>query len=376
MTSGTETMTLRGAAALGELESEWKALELADPFATPFQTFAWHLAWANTLGAKKRLEFVTVRSEGQLIGLLPLCRQSAALWSTVRFQCTGVSDVLQPLVHPEFRSIVGAAFRRHLESERSLVDLHQIRSSSVLNEALSTELTDQAKCVVLDLPETYEAYLATLGKSLRFDCRKLEKKPFTTGEAKILTVDGSNWQWGLDVLFETHRERWKERHLPGAFLAKQQAFHRAWVPLALEQGLVRLNVLEFEGKAIGALYAFTFHDTTYFYQTGFNPTYKTLSPGTVLVAATIRQAIEEGKKHFDFMRGDEPYKRRWQPQNEVVNRRYVRANANPTTQLGRAWTQQVEKIEIRIRAKLEGHAEKPVKNLVPVSPSAENSKEV
>jgi CelD/BcsL family acetyltransferase involved in cellulose biosynthesis len=33
-----------------------------------------------------------------------------------------------------------------------------------------------------------------------------------------------------------------------------------------------------------------------------------MSPGMVLVAQSIRDAIEGGRRYFDFLRGDEPYK--------------------------------------------------------------------
>ena len=67
--------------------------------------------------------------------------------------------------------------------------------------------------------------------------------------------------------------------------------------------------------------------TTYYYQAGFDPNNGSISPGTFLVAHTIRKAIEEGSKHFDFMRGDEPYKRRWKPQHVHRNLRLI-ASAN------------------------------------------------
>jgi CelD/BcsL family acetyltransferase involved in cellulose biosynthesis len=45
-----------------------------------------------------------------------------------------------------------------------------------------------------------------------------------------------------------------------------------------------------------------------FYITGFDKRYATFSPGTVIVAHAIREAICNGYRVFDFLRGDEPYK--------------------------------------------------------------------
>ena len=61
---------------------------------------------------------------------------------------------------------------------------------------------DQARCLVLDLPPTYDTFLATLGKSLRYDVRRLDKSPFKEGKATI-----ENPPDGLDILFEPRLER-------------------------------------------------------------------------------------------------------------------------------------------------------------------------
>jgi CelD/BcsL family acetyltransferase involved in cellulose biosynthesis len=49
----------------------------------------------------------------------------------------------------------------------------------------------------------------------------------------------------------------------------------------------------------------------YFYQSGREPTLERESVGEVLMAIMIRRAIERGYRRFDFLRGDEPYKRHW-----------------------------------------------------------------
>ena len=35
------------------------------------------------------------------------------------------------------------------------------------------------------------------------------------------------------------------------------------------------------------------------------------SPGLVLIGRALEEAVERGGSEFDFLRGDEPYKRRW-----------------------------------------------------------------
>jgi CelD/BcsL family acetyltransferase involved in cellulose biosynthesis len=47
------------------------------------------------------------------------------------------------------------------------------------------------------------------------------------------------------------------------------------------------------------------------YNSGLNPAYLSLSPGWVLLSHLIQWAIENDRKEFDFLRGDEKYKYRF-----------------------------------------------------------------
>ncbi|HPU25822.1 MAG TPA: GNAT family N-acetyltransferase [Phycisphaerae bacterium] len=49
----------------------------------------------------------------------------------------------------------------------------------------------------------------------------------------------------------------------------------------------------------------------YYYLGGFDPEYGRLSPGKLLVAHALEQAIGEGMRGFDVLRGREDYKYEW-----------------------------------------------------------------
>jgi CelD/BcsL family acetyltransferase involved in cellulose biosynthesis len=126
-----------------------------------------------------------------------------------------------------------------------------------------------------------------------------------------------------------------------------------WARLSIERGWLWLSILRLEGEPIGAIYAMALGETCYFYQAGFDPSKGSISPGTLLVAATIRRAIEEGKTKFDFLRGDEPYKRRWKPQHEYKNVRLV-APMDARGRLGVRWIEAASRVEMKVRERLEG----------------------
>jgi CelD/BcsL family acetyltransferase involved in cellulose biosynthesis len=54
------------------------------------------------------------------------------------------------------------------------------------------------------------------------------------------------------------------------------------------------------------------------YNSGYDPQFFPLSPGNVLTAYTIQDAIRLGRARYDFLRGDEIYKFRFGAQPEPV----------------------------------------------------------
>jgi CelD/BcsL family acetyltransferase involved in cellulose biosynthesis len=337
------------------LQSAWRNLAAESPNSTPFQTWEWHSAWFKFYGRTKKPYLLCAYDGKDLVALYPLARKAGA-WYVLRSSGAGPSDYLHPLIRPEYESSAEAEFADHVSNQKdySLVDLHQLRDDfSHLQVPGEIEL-DQGTCLVLDLPGTYDDYLATLGKSLRYDVRKLDKSLFNEGRAKVEMVDEFNIGKGLDILFDQHKRRWRKRGLPGAFLGKTQDFHHFWGRQAIKKGWLQLGMLSLDGNPIGAIYGMAMRETVYFYQAGFDPAHKSVSPGTLLVASLIRKAISDGRSHFDFLRGDEPYKRRWKPQREHKNVRKVIAVRGPMGELGGRWNLLGSRVEAKIRARLEG----------------------
>lgn len=350
------TSVLKGGGLFQELRDPWRDLVASSSTASPFQTWEWQSTWCRHYGGSRRPHALAVWEGGDLVGLMTFVR-SLGPWRPLRPLGIGPSDYLQPLARAGYDSPVAEAVAHHIRGFKGvdLADVQQVRESTPLAAELRGETTiEQATCLVLDLPATYDAYLATLGKSLRYDVRKLDKSLFKEGRAVLRSYGSDEVQAGFDILLDQHRKRWRKRGLPGAFVGRATRFHREWLPQAAKAGWLWLSVLELDGQPIGAIYAMTLGDAAYYYQAGFDPEQGAVSPGTLLVAATIRRAIEEGRTRFDFMRGDEPYKRRWKPQHELRNLRFLVPGGGPLGQIGSSWNLAGSRVESRVRARLEG----------------------
>jgi CelD/BcsL family acetyltransferase involved in cellulose biosynthesis len=299
---------------------------------------------------------IAIREGGDLVGLMPLIQSNRA-WKTLKAIGTGSSDYLHPISRDGYEQQVYGAVLTAIEEAQGpdVIDLHQIRDDKAFKPNSEGYIPiPQARCLVLHLPPTYDDYLKTLSKSLRYDVRRLDKDLFQTGRASVIQVKEDQIEEGMARLFEQHRKRWRKRGLPGAFIGKAEAFHREWAYRAIREGYLWLSLLKFDGETIGAIYAMSLGTACYYYQAGFDPGKGSISPGTLLVASTIRRAIEEGRETFDFLRGDESYKMRWKPQRVLTNYRYLKAVTPVAGRVGLRWNGAGSVVESRLRARLEG----------------------
>lgn len=328
------------------LESGWRELLGDAAGATPFQSPEWMLSWWEVFGSSRLHVFVA--HEGQdVIGLWPLQIKTGA-WRVLGPVGMRGSDYLNPLVRKGCERLFCEIFEEHLESVTGvdLVDLHHVREDAKF-KLDGSDPKFQAACWVLDLPENYDAYLQTLSKSLRYDCRR----PIEGAVIEKATVD--NVEESMEALFDLHAARWRVRGLPGVFfMPKMKRFQHLAASRFARSGKLSLYTMKQNGACIGALYAMRSDSTTFFYQSGFQADSKR-SPGTLLIAHAIRDSIESGDKRFDFMRGDEMYKRRWKPQRLLHNQRWIMALNSHRGWLGRLGCDAGRRMETKIRATLE-----------------------
>lgn len=265
----------------------------------------------------------------------------------------GPSDYLNPLIASGYEPLAIAAFDDFLAQvkRKSQVDLHQLRSATVTESLSADQNWDQATCLVLELPSNFKDYLKTLSKSLRSDIQKGLK----LGDSySIQYASPSNVRAVFGLFLELHRARWRRRGLPGAFLGRTLRFQLEWTQIAADNGWLTISVLRQNSRPIAALYTMQFKETVYFYQLGVDTTVKGISPGTTLIANSIRQAIDRQAKFFDFMRGDEPYKHRWKPNSSYVNHRLIYRRVGILGTASFKWTEFIWRVECAIRAKVEG----------------------
>ncbi len=78
-----------------------------------------------------------------------------------------------------------------------------------------------------------------------------------------------------------------------------------------------LSVISYDGEAVHLMASYLHGGTVHYVLSGMDEEAKRFSPGTMNLDATMRWARQEGFRHFDFLRGDEGYKREFSPEERT-----------------------------------------------------------
>jgi CelD/BcsL family acetyltransferase involved in cellulose biosynthesis len=115
----------------------------------------------------------------------------------------------------------------------------------------------------------------------------------------------------FDRLAALHQQRWEKRGRAGAFAsARFRRFHESLIQRAFPLGAVQLLEVSAGEHTIGLIYNLVHRGKVYFYQAGFNyDDAGRASPGTVTLYHAIQYCSEVGLNEFDFLAGDDQYKK-------------------------------------------------------------------
>ena len=316
-------LPLLDALALGP--TVWDGLLARTGVASPFMSWAWHRAWADTAppAAVDASQAVLLYGPGGVVeALLPVAVQRvvfrrapivALTWAIGDLACPDHLDV-PAAGQADFDAVVPA-----LETfPWQAMILSNLAAGSHNATRLGAALARQGyvvrhralcTCPYLELPGTWDEFLASRGPASRRPFRKRERILRRDHALQLTDFEADRVDEGWRHLVELHEHQWAGA---GAFSdPRVEAMHRRFAGALAERGQLWLSTLDLEGKPAAAWYGFTDRDTVYGYQSGRDPKWNHMGIGQILTGMMIRRAIERGYRRYDFLRGAEPYKLDW-----------------------------------------------------------------
>ena len=311
---------------LRALEPEWTAL--AERRGNPFVSPDWFWAWLRTCGRRDRPFVPILETEnGRLRGIVPLVASGPRRLGVLHFAGAAFGDYFHPAAAPgEDETETAAAAAAALAARRRewgiLVADYVDRESGWFEQLVHDGSATLAATRYHDRPSVYrsvalsgldwDAYLATRSINMRGQVRrKLRALERDHAVAFRETTSSATLRRDMETLFDLHRQRWATDRSTVFSTPAARDFHLQFAEAALARNWLRLWTLEVDGAPVAAWYGWRLGDRYLYYQAGFDPAWSRYSPGFLLLAHTVRAAIEEGAPTYDMLLGDEPFKSRF-----------------------------------------------------------------
>jgi len=325
------------------LKEDWRELIDKSSANELFLTCQWQSTWWSHFGKDKALRLVTFRQgKGDLLGLASFSVESSPDGRRVmRFLGgTDVADYLDIIAKSGYEEDIcknTVDFWKSTEDEWDFIDLHCLKESSItlnilkqlLNEnGYYAEVSVEDVCPRVSLPPSWGEYLESLNKKDRHELRrKIRKIERVSQSGNGYSIEDSNSVMeGIEQFLLLHRRSGVQKE---RFMNKGMGvFFQDIANILSPENWLKLSFLHMDRTCMASSMCFDYQNKVYLYNSGYDPEYSYLSPGIVLVAHLIREAIESGRSEFDFLRGKESYKYHLGGKDSSIYRMIIRKMAS------------------------------------------------
>ena len=321
---------------LAVLAPHWDAVFEADPEAQFFLSREWIAQCLAVIGSNWRVLAVrSLRDAGQYCAFLPL-RVDAYLSKTHQEFC---NELLMPgllnwadftgfLCRPGDEQGALQALAGQLQSMpwARLVMKNLLVTPARLDaflaafddsafevqrrpRGLNRDGIDNDACPGVALPGTFDGFLAErLSPNTRQKLRRLLRTVDRGGEWRVTESDRASGARDIEVLLGFWQRAWAEHK--GEDIGRLTRYYRSILKNAFDADLMYIPMLWRGEQPVGVLGHFVDRrkGTLLFKVAGRDPDCNDISPGLVLHAWSIRYAIREGFRSYEFLRGNEAYK--------------------------------------------------------------------
>lgn len=175
--------------------------------------------------------------------------------------------------------------------------------------------TKDFRCPILVLPNSIDSILQSVSKKFRYNIKYqnslCERSGVNFDITRLNEIPQNQRIEKFEHVLRLHAKRFKSKGEESKFLnSDSKDFHKTLIN-SKSAGNAFIIDAKLNEKVIGALYGFYSRDRIAYFNAGFDSDFAKLSLGLVMIYKVIGWGINENKKYFDFLRGNESYKKSW-----------------------------------------------------------------
>lgn len=295
-----------------ELKPEWEKIYQADPTAHIFVSWPWLRGYFDVARYRWIILAFSPEPAAPYTAFLPLTVETRlpARENVLRIGGAPVADYTGLICLPGDENAAIPAFAEYLKHELAwdtfhLKDVLDPRLEKFLQEfsgaPYAVEAAGQISCPSISLPDTWDRYLEEIvGWKIRKNIRYYTRKIEALENFRVSRIQDENFDSQIETLLSRWADRWGEK----------PDIYRAIFRRCFDDDRFTLTIFWDADTPVAALAAFVDgpKKTLSDFLTWYNTDYAKLSPGMVIHAYSIREAIENGMLIYDFLRGREEYK--------------------------------------------------------------------
>ena len=300
--------------SLDEVISSWDRLRHSLRWSSVFVLPAWLKAWWEAFGGDNRLYLRTLRDGQGVIGFAPLMVNN----DTASFiGSPNVCDYMDFAIAPGEESNFFEILLGDLRSKGiNKLDLGPVRADSTVLKHLLTiarrrgydvNCSPEDVSLELDLPPTWDDYLATLSSKQRHEIRRKLRRLWEADNVEYCCIEvGSRAEDHLDAFLKLFA---LSKDVKASFMdSRMESFFRSLAKTMADIGLLRFGILQVNGIPAAMTMGFDYDNSHYLYNSAYDPQFGFLSVGLLSKVLCLKESIQKGRGRWSFLKGAEPYK--------------------------------------------------------------------
>ena len=362
------------------LREDWNLLAAGHPL----RSWQWAISWAQTmLGDDKLQVLVGYDSDERAVGIAPFyfqrtwtqgnifrligdercCTDYSGILADPNFEDVFIESIASWLAtgklpantnsHPTGQAITFYDDEKPIVPEWDLIRLEATRAGDHAIQKLCQELEKRNGRAItqhnysswqIQFEGCWDSYVNQLSKSQRRNVRRVEKRVLNHPDFSVhIADDSASFKKGMQWFRSLHQKHWELAGKTGCFSFPDFAnFLETAASRMYSNDSLRIMWIENAGQPVAVDFSLLSDSTSFGYQMGVDPDYRKLEVGRALQVLIMKSTLESGRANFDFLRGDEAYKSRWNAKEtklleiEIAPERLLAQIQQNLTHLGRS----------------------------------------
>ena len=277
----------------------WVRAYSANTLHVPFLTHQWHVNWKEILGTATEPFYFVINDDI----LAPFVKEEGTVFFSGGEEGSDYLDIIGPddkkksawteLIPYCKNQHINRLVLRNIPENSPTLQFFQTIPSAVIEKEDTTPK--------MPLPGSWEAYVESLDRKDRHELERKTRKFEREHEGAVFT-ESADSAHDIEILLDLmEKDEDKRKFLTPAM---KEFFRRTAATFADSISLLTVNI---GGQHASATMAFKNHDGYYLYNSGFDKN-NFPNAGFYAKAMSVRHAIEEGRKEYNFLQGHERYK--------------------------------------------------------------------